>query len=205
MYCLNLGKRLLPARKAWRNFTTKLQSKLHKLQKSKSIKKKTPCQRKAFKRTKYRINTAVLRPSVSSQPHLQHKKQLIQPPNTLAVQYRRSHVVQKRAAPVYVDELFNEPISKEVEPLQTTAVAAGGSKGATARCPPSTKRMKVLNQPAMLPGSSQERRKCSSDQKTCGADEMWESVGLASPLMYGIDERAEEFIARFRADLARGV
>ncbi|KAL6340201.1 hypothetical protein AAG906_040637 [Vitis piasezkii] len=191
MYCLNLRKRLLPARKAWRSFTTKLQSKLHKLQKSKSIKKKTPCQRKAFKRTQYRISTAVLRPSVSSQPHLQHKKQLIQPPNTLAVQYRRSHVVQKRAAPVYVDELFNEPISKEVEPSNNSSRSR---RKQGCYCKVSTEHEE-----------DERKGKCSSDQKTRGADEMWESVGLASPLMYGIDERAEEFIARFRADLARGV
>lgn len=36
---------------------------------------------------------------------------------------------------------------------------------------------------------------------TCSGDEMWESVGLGSPQMRGIDARAEEFIARFRADL----
>lgn len=112
--------------------------------------------------------------------------------------------MQKRAAPVYVDELFNEPITKTEAQVERLA---GGS----------TKRMKVVTdqqQPAMVAAvavaaeSGQEGGKscCGSDQKTRGAaDEMWESVGLASPLMYGIDERAEEFIARFRADLARGV
>jgi len=34
-----------------------------------------------------------------------------------------------------------------------------------------------------------------------GADDMWESLGLASPLMQGIDERAEEFITRIRAEM----
>ena len=42
-------------------------------------------------------------------------------------------------------------------------------------------------------------------------DVAWEAMGFASPLMRGIDERAEQFIARFRADmevqemLARGL
>nr|KAJ0194211.1 hypothetical protein LSAT_V11C800425710 [Lactuca sativa] len=38
----------------------------------------------------------------------------------------------------------------------------------------------------------------------CGgglADEMWESLVMGSPQMEGINERAEEFISRFRADL----
>ncbi|KAF7119464.1 hypothetical protein RHSIM_Rhsim13G0034900 [Rhododendron simsii] len=33
------------------------------------------------------------------------------------------------------------------------------------------------------------------------ADGMWESLALASPLMHGIDERAEEFIARIRGEM----
>lgn len=32
-------------------------------------------------------------------------------------------------------------------------------------------------------------------------DDMWESVALGSPQTKGIDERAEEFIARFRAEM----
>ncbi|KAI3772993.1 hypothetical protein L6452_04189 [Arctium lappa] len=33
------------------------------------------------------------------------------------------------------------------------------------------------------------------------ADEMWESLAMGTPQMDGINERAEEFISRFRADL----
>lgn len=33
------------------------------------------------------------------------------------------------------------------------------------------------------------------------ADDMWESLVLASPQMYGINERAEEFINKFRAEM----
>ncbi|GJT04083.1 formin-2 like protein [Tanacetum coccineum] len=35
----------------------------------------------------------------------------------------------------------------------------------------------------------------------CVADDMWESLVMGSPQMDGINERAEEFISRFRADL----
>lgn len=92
-----------------------------------------------------------------------------------------------------MDELFKDPISKEGEHLHL---------------PPAAKMIKLTtNQPTAAAGASSLREggKCSGDRKTSTADEMWESVGLASPMMYGIDERAEEFIARFRAELARGV
>ena len=109
-------------------------------------------------------------------------------------------MVQKRAAPVYVDELFNEAISKELKVRRLHAPVMAGGGG-------SSKRMKVVEQAGVAAGSGREGGQCGGggDEKTSGADEMWESVGLASPLMYGIDERAEEFIARFRAGLARGV
>lgn len=42
----------------------------------------------------------------------------------------------------------------------------------------------------------------SGGERACAtADDMWESLGFASPLMHGIDERAEEFIARFRKEM----
>lgn len=34
-------------------------------------------------------------------------------------------------------------------------------------------------------------------------DEMWESLTLASPQLHCINERAEEFITRFRQDMLR--
>ncbi|KAK3193557.1 hypothetical protein Dsin_024867 [Dipteronia sinensis] len=34
-------------------------------------------------------------------------------------------------------------------------------------------------------------------------DDMWEALGLASPQMNGIDQRAEDFIRSFRAELLR--
>lgn len=34
-----------------------------------------------------------------------------------------------------------------------------------------------------------------------GADDMWESLAMASPHMHEIDDRAEEFITKFRAEM----
>ena len=40
-----------------------------------------------------------------------------------------------------------------------------------------------------------------TSEQVAAADDMWESLGFASPQMDGIDQRAEEFIARFRAEM----
>lgn len=39
------------------------------------------------------------------------------------------------------------------------------------------------------------------NDKISAADDMWESLALASPLMHGINERAEEFITRIRGEM----
>ncbi|TXG63819.1 hypothetical protein EZV62_010813 [Acer yangbiense] len=120
-----LSLRLPPARKAWKSFKSKIQSKLRKLNKSKAIKK----QRNRPMKNK-----------------------------SIGFCYNRRYPFKKKAAaaPVYIDRLFKEPM-KEV---------AGTSS------------------------------------KEVG-DDMWEALGLASPQMNGIDQRAEEFIRSFRAELHR--
>ncbi|KAF2320402.1 hypothetical protein GH714_027409 [Hevea brasiliensis] len=39
------------------------------------------------------------------------------------------------------------------------------------------------------------------DERAIAADDMWESLGFASPQMRGIDERAEQFITSFRSEM----
>ncbi|KAL2321049.1 hypothetical protein Fmac_030018 [Flemingia macrophylla] len=83
----------------------------------------------------------------------------------------------KKPAPVYIDKLFREPSCDVVRNLKPqTAIAYD---------PPTAK----------LCGETKGGGSCSSDN-------MWESLALASPQMHGIDERAEEFIARFRQEMA---
>ena len=86
-------------------------------------------------------------------------------------------------ATVYVDKLFKEPVTEKVESLHTpkTLVKVDNNKPAAA---------------AVVPGTSKE-----GGNGDVAADDMWESMGFASPQMNGIDERAEEFIAKFRAEM----
>ena len=48
-----------------------------------------------------------------------------------------------------------------------------------------------------VPGTSEE----VVEMMPTAADDMWESLGLSSQVMLGIDERAEEFITRIWADM----
>ncbi|GFP82908.1 hypothetical protein PHJA_000433900 [Phtheirospermum japonicum] len=76
--------------------------------------------------------------------------------------------LQKTTPPVYVDQLFIEPAS------------ASRAK----------EEPKPENKTAMT--SDHEKSNIAA------ADEMWESMVMASPQTQGINERADEFIARFR-------
>ncbi|KAK7396436.1 hypothetical protein VNO78_17442 [Psophocarpus tetragonolobus] len=79
----------------------------------------------------------------------------------------------KKPAPVYIDKLFREPSCDIVGHLK----------------PPTAK----------LSGEEESTPKGGG---ACASDDVWESLALASPQMQGIDERAEEFITRFRQEMA---
>lgn len=74
----------------------------------------------------------------------------------------------------------------------------GPAKPELTKRPIRAKNNKLLDHPAAVPGASKVG---SLAEKACSGDDMWESLGLASPQMHGIDERAEEFIVRFRAEM----
>lgn len=80
----------------------------------------------------------------------------------------------KKPAPVYIDKLFREPSCDLVGHLK-----------------PQTAHKPICGEEGTTKGSG-----------SSASDDMWESMALASPMMQGIDERAEEFIARFRQEMA---
>ncbi|KAM7256546.1 hypothetical protein ACFE04_012287 [Oxalis oulophora] len=83
------------------------------------------------------------------------------------------YLKKKCAAPVYVDKLFKGPIGSG----EKKCGGVGNFK---------------------FVGQEEEAGEGSSHSV---ADDMWESVGLTSPQMFGIDQRAENFIVRFRAEM----
>ncbi|KAH7837512.1 hypothetical protein Vadar_014707 [Vaccinium darrowii] len=191
MSFLNLGKRLQPAKKAWKIFTKKLHAKLlHKLNRSKSIKKPV----KRLKTT----SKAVPWPSLAFKPRFKRKKLTVQPTRILRYYHRHNQI---RPPPVYIDNLFIEPPASVVEHLQPPG------KVATPKEDLRDKRSPARKKEAKLPcqfaddvaGTSKEV--VEGNDKISAADDMWESLALASPLMHGINERAEEFITRIRGEM----
>ncbi|WCJ38352.1 hypothetical protein M5689_019418 [Euphorbia peplus] len=172
MSCLNL--RLPPAKKAWKSFTSKLQNKLHKLNKSKNIKKKT---RHHFNTSTISTKSVPIRPSLSSDHS--KKKRFFNPFKPRRTRKRLFLVNGKKTAPVYIDRLFVGPVAADQEVVVT--------------CPARVKTVKVAEFEHKEDGKGSER--------DGHGDDMWESLGFASPQMRGINERAEQFIASFRAEL----
>ncbi|KAK5819117.1 uncharacterized protein LOC108487119 [Gossypium arboreum] len=173
MSCFSI--RFPPAKKAWKSFTSKLQTRLHKLHKSKAFKKPKNNGKKLQKAA-----SKTTRPSLFLGQRLQLKSSRRR--HALPFGYQRYDLsVNKAAAPVYIDKLFKDaPVSGVVEYIHQQ---------------PLEKNKKKLIDEAAEAGTSNEGEKQGDDKL--------ESVGLLSPMLYGIDARAEEFIASFRAEMER--
>lgn len=98
---------------------------------------------------------------------------------------------------MFVDQLFAGPVSAVNEYVHPPA--GGRRKEKSTSLEESGIEDLIRTGPAE---SSREDRSLPADQNMMGGpDDMWESMVLASPQMQGIDERADEFIARFRAEM----
>ncbi|KAB2602287.1 hypothetical protein D8674_003292 [Pyrus ussuriensis x Pyrus communis] len=172
MSCLRL--RLPPARRAWKSFTSKLQRKLHK---PKGIAKPGKNRVKAItaaassSASTFAFSSVGLKPYKFLQVRFKRKGR----------RYKHRQLLQNRGsdAHVYVDKLFKEPAVTEL---------VRSSEPPVAKCKQATT--------AAAAAEGGAERGCSAT-----ADDMWESLGFASPMMHGIDERAEEFIAKFRREM----
>lgn len=195
MSCLSFN-RLLPARKAWRVFTGKVQTKLHKLHPSKTIKKPKNRLKKTGKKSS-------CWPAFCIQSRVQRKRFKRKPPSQ--TQTYRSYYVHKRSSAVYIGQLFIEPavsLIREHSQPPERAAATTASKGYKETCESTlnTKKPELVDpRENTAAGTSKEEGKLNENLHT--ADDLWESLVLASPQLNGINERAEEFITRFRAEM----
>lgn len=189
MSWLNL-QRLLPTRKIWKLFSTKLQTKFHKvLSKSKVIKKsKKP--NSFSKASKKLAPWPVFRVQFKTKGSnkFKHKSK-----------YRPTLKYHKKAAPVYIDQLFIEDVSvvkeKYVQPMITA------NKNLKQVCVMETEQAEIHLGESSVPSTSMVDENPNDQQQLVAADEIWESLTLASPQLHCINERAEEFIAKFRANM----
>lgn len=191
MSCLNL--RLPPARKAWKSFTSKIQNKLHKLNKPKAIRK--PRNRLKLKTAATSVSTSTSRPYKFLKLRFQRKRCLVaQSSKHLRLLHEQRYTFNKYPAPVYVDKLYKEHAVSEHEtdhkPKKKNNIS---NKPAN---PHHHDDQAAATEVVAVAGTSKGAGRVSAAD-----DDMWESLGLASPQMHGIDERAEEFITRFRAQM----
>ncbi|KAH7515177.1 hypothetical protein ACOSP7_006755 [Xanthoceras sorbifolium] len=171
MYRSSLAKKLKPAKRAWRGFTTKLQSKLHSLNIQKTIKTTTHrllsfCSQHLFMPFKKRFLT---KPASRRQNH------------SYLYQYHHHHqnqLLQNNFAPIYIDHLYQEPLLS----------SSSGGKAKHFHAETSTK--EVVEAEKSLPKKS-----------VYSIEDAWEAVVAKSPQLRGVDERAEEFIYNFREDM----
>lgn len=144
---------------------------------------------KSIKKSKYRTNNIInntfdhKRDETRKRPAYQRR--------ALPFKQRSSRFghAHKKLAPVYIDKLFREPVS--------------GFELMT-KYPPTPKTMKILDHQAattVAPAGTSMEDEINRGERGCAADDMWESLGFASPQMQGIDERAEQFILTFRAEM----
>ncbi|CAK9187810.1 unnamed protein product [Ilex paraguariensis] len=175
MSSFNLAEKFLPAKKAWKSFTNTLQSKLHKLNISKTIKKTThqlvslrPIRLRRLLPRKLR---ALAQRSSTYRHHI-HR-------------YHDSHQLRNSFAAIHVDELFPEP-------PETHSKEMAASSNSDTKAKDMVKVFDKKPQP--------RTRKVGETSTNAVADhDAWKMSFLRQ--FRGVDERAEEFIAKFREEM----
>lgn len=171
-----LAKKLGRAKKAWKNFTNKVQSKLDKLNIPKTINTTT----------KRLLDSRCFRFFLPSKLRALTKTSSTYPRND---QYYYNHHYQhhskflhKNAATIHIDELFAESAghvhTKNNQHLGTQAETSRGKQGL-----------------------DEEKIATSNSKSVYSVEDAWQAVVASSPQLRVVDERAEEFIYKFRQDM----
>lgn len=139
---------------------------------------------------------AVPWPALAFKPHLKHRRHTIQSTHIFPSYHR-----QKRPPPVHIDHPFIElPAASAMEHLRPPRTVAAHMGEVREK---SSQQKREAKLPCRFAddvcGTSEEV--VEGNDMISDADGMWESLALASPLMHGIDERAEEFITRIRGEM----
>uniref|UniRef100_A0A5B7B7L7 Uncharacterized protein n=1 Tax=Davidia involucrata TaxID=16924 RepID=A0A5B7B7L7_DAVIN len=175
MSSLNLAKKLQHAKKAWKSFTNTLQSKLSNV--------KIP---KAIKKTTNRIITLHRR-----RCHHHHHH------------YHNHHQHQKSFAAIYVDQLFPELTSMHAKHLQYSLDKASKAKETAASSSGANKAKETAATMNMQKHKKGLPRKSKAGDETSAPANIADAWKAALPQLQlqGVDERAEEFISKFRQEM----
>lgn len=208
MSSFNLGKKLiLPTKKAWKSFTNKLQSRLHKLKLSKAIKSSKNLCIRAYNYI-FPIITRKLYSLInrSSSPPRTHRNFYHN-----YYQYQQRH---KNSSPIYVDQLFPEPILKpacqnhscKISTPQTEEFVASSSGGdVNCRRKLDQEEQEIIMKAIEVNSVFKKGKAIDSGTnyiyKTCDNINIDEWRTPSMPHINGVDRRAEEFISKFREDM----
>ncbi|KAK4732574.1 hypothetical protein R3W88_025562 [Solanum pinnatisectum] len=207
----NLGKKLiLPTKKTWKSFTNKLQSRLHKLKLSKAIKSSKNLCIRAYNY----ISPIITRKFYSlihrsSSPLRTHRK--------FYHNYYQYQQCQKNTSPIYVDQLFPEPIVKQPacqnhnvkisapQIEEFVASSSGGDVNCRNKLDQEEQEIIVKGievNSALKKGKTIIESTGINNYKKCDniniIDE-WRTPSM--PHINGVDKRAEEFISKVREDM----
>ncbi|KAK0606621.1 hypothetical protein LWI29_001625 [Acer saccharum] len=175
MYRSSLAKKLKPAKRAWKGFTKKLQYKLHSLDIPKTIKTTTHRLLTFFSRHLF----LPLKKRFLTKPASRH-----QYPYMYQYQNHQNQLLQKNFAAIYIDNLYQDGHPS------SSVHAKQYSHAETSR---STK--EAVEEKSSTSSSSVPKKSVYS------IEDAWEAVVARSPQLRGVDERADEFIYKFREDM----
>ncbi|KAL2325163.1 hypothetical protein Fmac_024221 [Flemingia macrophylla] len=162
---LRLGKKLQPAKKAWKSFSNKMQSRLHKLNIPKAIKATFESLLATLNSLHHLIPSKGHRSLTSRRPYA-------------ASNY---HVHSKNISSIRIDDLFTKPASA----MHVHAIAnKTHPQGET------SKGKEVIGKKDLGGGSSD----------IITIEDAWKAVVAKSPQLQ-VDQKAEEFISKFREDI----
>ncbi|KAK4427809.1 hypothetical protein Salat_1549900 [Sesamum alatum] len=204
MSSFNLTKKLQPARKAWKSFRNRLQSKLRDPKLVKRI-------------TTLKQHCLIAWQSIFRFLHRKFLGVTKRPVPPRSHRHLYHHVGRGFSA-IYVDELFPGPVRLSSEPGKSKeSMAESSSSTSVNKSRPGSsvetridgkiqiQGGKVMS--AKIPGDDHEKglgvgkgkAKAGESSRSSGSAEKWKVPMI--PQFKGVDERAEEFIAKFRQDM----
>ncbi|XP_016489178.1 uncharacterized protein LOC107809097 [Nicotiana tabacum] len=189
----NLGKKLLPTKKAWKSFTNKLQSRLHKLKLSKAVKNSKDICIRAYNYI-FPIITRKFYSLIYRSSPLRTRRNFYH-----YYQYQQRH---KNTSLIYVDQLFPEPMQKQsctISAPQTKEFVASSSGGDVNRSKLDREEQEIIMRAIEGKTAIKKRKGVESiSSRICDIEE-WRTPSM--PHINGVDRKAEEFISKFREDM----
>jgi hypothetical protein len=171
---MRLSKKLKPAKKAWKNLSNNFQSKLHKLNIQKSFKNTLQYFLSLFHSITHLITTKTT-----------HHRSLISSRSLPSTYYHFQH---KNFAAIHINDLYNSQ-TRSISMNSTNKKQSSSS---------SNNIQHAIGETSREVEKVHEENNSNSDIDTI--EDAWKAVVAKSPMMQ-VDQKAEEFISKFRQDM----